>query len=96
VDVAGHGARGLFAIAGQERFDDCQVLAGFLGQSVIIISRLIAFPRQVAEGAKEDLQPADFFGQEGIAAGLGDQIVQSAIDRASLLEKSRRAAFEGH
>ena len=41
-------------------------------------------PGDVAEGAEQDLQPAQFLGQEGVAARGGDQVVQPAIDGAGL------------
>ena len=96
MDVASHGAGRLLAIACQEGFDNGEVLAGLFGQPVVIVARLIAFPGQVAEGAEEDLQPAEFLGQEGIAAGVGDQVVQPAIHRPRLFEESRRTALERH
>ena len=65
---------------------------GFLGQPVKIVAGLVAFPGDIAEGPEQRLQPADLLGQKGVAARVGDQVVQPAVDRAGLLDEARAGA----
>ena len=63
---------------------------------MIIGTGLVVFPGYVAKRAKEDFQPAQFLGQEHVAARLGDQVVQPAIESAGLLNEAPLGArFHG-
>src|SRR5262249_51519663 len=94
-NVPSHGAGGLASIAGQEGFDDGQVLVGLLGEAVGGIAGLILFPGNIPEGSEEDLQSADFLGQQGIAARFGDEIVQPAIEGAGLCDEAAAGSCAG-
>ena len=52
----------------------------------------VLLPGHVAEGPEQDLQTTDFLSEKSVAAGVGDQVVQSAIDDAGLLDEARRRA----
>ena len=79
--MSGHGPAALPGVAGQQRLDDGQVLAGLLGEPAIVVAGLVVLPGDVAEGPEQDLQPAQLLGQERVAARLGDQVVQPAVER---------------
>ena len=57
-----------------------------------IVAGSVALPGDIAEGAEQGLQPADLLGQERIAARIGDQVVQPAVDDAGLLDEARSRA----
>ncbi len=86
--MAGHGAGGRPGVAGQQRLDDGQVLAAFLGEAVAVVAGLVALPGDVAEGAEEGLEPAQLLAQKGVAAGVGNEVVQPAVHGAGLGDES--------
>ena len=55
--------------------DDGEVLAGLVRHATMIVVRFVVRVGQIAERAKQDLEPTEFLGEEGIAAGGSDQIV---------------------
>ena len=74
--MLGHRARCGFRIARQQGLDDRQMLTCLTHDAQMI---LFVFPGDVAKRAEQQLQAADLFRQEAIAAGFGDQIVQLAV-----------------
>ncbi len=84
-----HGAGGQFRLAGEQGLDNRQVLVRFFREPLIVVPFFIVLPGQVAKGPEENLQPADLLGEESVAARLGDQVVQSAVDGTGLRNEAR-------
>ena len=63
---------------------------GLLGQAVVVVAGGVVLPGHVAEDAEQRLEPADFLAQEGVAARVGDQVVQPAVHGAGLGDVARR------
>src|SRR5579884_2575503 len=62
-DVLGHRFTRRLAVAAQERLDDGQMLAAFLGEAVKIVAGFVVLPGDIAEGTKQRLEPGDLLGQ---------------------------------
>ncbi len=85
--MLGHQSGGLPPVGGQQGLKDGQVFVRLFGQPLQTVMRLIVFPRNVAEGAEHGFQPANLLGQKSVAARPGDQVVQPAVEAASLLKE---------
>jgi len=73
------------AVPLQQGLDDGEMFVGLLGEAVEVVAGLVLFPGHVTEGPKEDFQPADLVGQEGVAARVGGQVVQRAVRERALI-----------
>lgn len=89
--MSGHGEGGDVRVACQESLDDGQVLAGLVGKATVVVACLVADVGDVAEGAKQDLQSPQFLGQELVATGMGDEVVQAGVYLASFLDEGGNA-----
>ena len=85
-----HRLRRLLAVSGDQAFNDCEVLARLFAEPVIIVPAPVVLPREVAEGAEKDLEPAEFLGEERIAAACGDGVMEPAINVPGRVDKSRQ------
>jgi len=76
-------------IARQQRLDNRQVLMRFFRQTPQVVALFVPQIRHVAKPAKENLEPAQFEGKKFVAARIGDQVVQPAIDLPGLVDEFR-------
>ena len=90
-----HRAGRLLRMSRDQRFDDRQVFVGFLGEPVKIVAGFFLLPRDIAEDAKEDFEPADFPGEKAITARGRDQVVQPIVDRPCAVNEGGRMKAEG-
>src|SRR5262249_1580053 len=58
-----------------------QVFAGLNVLAEIVAQRTFLCVGAVTEGPIQELQPVEFVQQKGVAATLGDQVVQSIVQR---------------
>ena len=90
--MAGHGAGGFLGVAGEQRFDNGQMLRRFIRQAMVVVAGGDIGPGDVPEGSEQNFQPRQFGGKKIVATTRGDEIVQAAVDGAGLLNEPRSAA----